>query len=294
MPETSFNPNDEQLLSQALHYLSINRIESADNLLRQLLAHNPEEGVLHYLLAQCQFASDEYDDALSSCREALQNGYSNEDCALLTGKIYTETGDAAQSETAFLEALSINPENAESLAAYGFLMMKSGFEKKAQKLMEEAMRLDPEDESVLNYCFYFQLAKNNPDEQLSILKKQLLSSSSEINNALNIGMRAYYMEDYKSAEENFRQAFLLDPTNEDLLELLVDTAKQAHPIYLPQRLIMKMGGVPVLWLAMVGILFLLFYLHLEKAAVTFLVFYLVLVVYTWVTPLLYKLIRIGK
>ncbi len=294
MLATSFRENDQQLLKQALHYLSINRIDSADNLLRQLLANYPEEGLLYYLLAECQFVSENLDDALTSCSDALQKGHPPEDCALLSGKIHLESGNAAESEAAFLEALRLDPENAESFAAYGFLMLKSGFEKKAQKLLQEAMRLDPEDESVLNYCFSFQLAKNNPEEQLSILKKQLLSSSSEINNFLNIGMRAYFMEDYKSAEENFRQAFLLDPTNEDILELLQDTAKLAHPLYLPQRLIMKIGGVPVFWLAVVGILLVLYLLNFEEAAVIFAICYVAICVYTWVTPLLYKLIRIGK
>jgi tetratricopeptide (TPR) repeat protein len=286
----SSDNNDRKALKEIHHYLEIGRYEKAKELLRRQLAEHPDQEELLYLTAFCQYWLDEYDEAAEACREALKNGASPEKCNALLGKIYFEQQDYFNAEGCFLEALRINPQNAEVLANYGFLMLKTGHREKAAELIEEALRLEPNNEEVLHYAFYYYLARDKREDQMETLKELLETSGSEVRSLINIGMAELFRKNYKSARECFRQAFLLDPANKGLLSMLENLDKTTHPLYLPQRIVSKLGGPWPVWFIFIGAIFALRSFGFYTAMAITAGVYLLLCVSTWITPFIYRIL----
>ncbi|MGE5577098.1 MAG: tetratricopeptide repeat protein [Syntrophothermus sp.] len=266
------------------------RFEQAGKKLEQMLADSPNDGHLLYLMAICLYGSDRNEEALASCTEALNNGFSVERCNLLLGRIYVGLKKYVEAEECFLTALRVNPRNAEAIATYGFLMLKTGHDRKAAQLMDEALRLDPDNETVLHYNFYRHLAADKRDEQLQILKRYLQTSDSEVRKLVKIGLSDWFRNDYKSARENFRQAYLLDPTNVDILSILQEVTRQSHILFLPHRLVAKIGGPVVLWMIFITLTVILVRLNLDSVTIAVMLIYLLYVIYSWMAPIVYKIL----
>lgn len=286
--EASYDQIDQKAYHEALHYLQIGRYEQAQVSLIRLIGVTPNNGELLYLMACCCYGLEKMEDALYYCSEALKNGFSPEDCNSLLGSIYIDLKRYVEAEECMLEALRLNPQNAALLAKYGYLMLTTGHEKKAKRLMAEALRIEPHDEEVLKYHFFYYLAKDNKTEQMEILHQNILYSSDEIRKLIYIGLADLFSKNYKSARENFRQAFLLDPTNELVLDLLSETEYNSSILFLPQRVIDKIGGPAVAWIAVMVLLFTLNKLKFDMGVVVLSIVWIVLCLYTWVTPLIYK------
>lgn len=285
---SSSNSIESNSLEEALHYIRIHRYEKANYLINSLLSESPLDAQLLFHKAYCHFQLDEHNEAIEYCMEALNAGFSIEGCNELLGLIYMELDEYVKAEQLFLEVLRLNPQNVDVLAKYSSIMLNTGHEEKAKKLLDEALRLDPENELALHYSFIYFLAKNKKMEQMEALIKYLEVSNTEVRKYLNLGVMEYFKGNYKEAREQFRQAFLLDPTNNNLLELLDMVNRQSHILYLPQRAIEKVGGPAVVWLAFIGLYFFLRYIKFDEALFPIAGFYIALCIYTWITPLIAK------
>ncbi len=210
----------QQKLDEVTYFYNINRYETALAKLDQLLADYPNESELLYLKALGLFYLDCNDEAEDCCIQALTNGSSACDCNFLLGRIYMETKKLVQAEQCFLEALRIDPQRADIIAAYAYLMLTAGNKNKAQKLLKEALKMDPEDESVLHYNFFYSLIINNKSDLVESFEQYMKSSQGEVNKLTKIGIIEESRGNYKAACESFKQAYLLDPTNEVILKLV--------------------------------------------------------------------------
>jgi len=284
----------QKTLNEARHYYELGRYEQALAKLDHLLSISPNDGYILYLRAGCLFYLDRYDEAIDYCNQALTNGFSVTECSYLLGQILMATNRYAEAEECFLAALREDPQRADVMAAYGYLMLKTGYDKKARKLLEEAISVDPSDEVVLHYKFFYHLAKDKRGDQIEVLEKYLQSCDSEVRKLIKIGIMEAGSGNYKAARENFRQAFLLDPTDEHILSLIQDLEKSSSILYFPQRIIERIGGPAVIWLGMVVTLLILLGLGLSKAAGIAAIIYIVICIYSWVVPLLYNVIAKRK
>lgn len=278
----------DQTLQQIMHYLDIGRTEQALDKLHHLLSDHPRDSYLFFLSARCHYLLDQYDQAIRFCREALELHYFHEECYFLMGIALMENEQLVEAEEALLQTLSLQPEHAEALAAYGYLMLKTGHEEKACRLLQEALRLEPENSVVLHYQFLFFTAKNQESEQAHYLEQFIHSSDSEVEKLLHLGMMELSRENYKEARELYRQAFLLDPTNKQILEILQELDQATHVLYFPQRVIAKLGGPIPVWIGFLVLLFALRSADLESVAGIVSILYFILVIASWTTPFLYK------
>lgn len=275
-------------LNETLHYIGIQRYEQALDALYFLLSEKPNDGYALYLAAHCHYNLDNYIEATSYCIESMQQGYALLQCHYLLGRIYMDTDELVKAEQSYIEVLRNNPHHAPALAAYGMLMLKTGHGKKADELMEEAMRVNSEDAVVLHYKLMYYMFKNKKSEQIVVLEKFINNTNNEVSKLIHMGMYNMYHKNYKAARENYRQAFLLSPTDKVLLEILKDLDKECSIFYLPQRLINK-AGPAVLWISFIVIYFILGFLGLEKIQWVVLGAYLLLAVYSWIIAIGFKI-----
>ncbi|ACA40466.1 hypothetical protein Bsph_2937 [Lysinibacillus sphaericus C3-41] len=92
----------------------------------------------------------------------------------------------------------------------------------------------------------------------------------------------------KEAQEYFRQAFLLNPEDKELYELLEEFELSGHPLLIPNHLVEVVGGTAGIWLIGVVIYFSLIGLDFNTAAVLFIKCYIALALYTWISIPLVK------
>ena len=287
----SSRTSDLITLQEVYHYLELGRFQAAKTSLSPLLAQNPTDGHLHYLMAFSLWGLDQGEEALVSCQEALANGYVSDLCYCLLGRIQMELEQCVEAEESFLAALSENPQNAEAMAAYGFLMLKTGHGKKARRLLAEALRLDPDDETVLHFNFFYFLAKDLRGEQLEMISRYLLRVGPDVRHFINAGLADLFRKDWRSARENFRQAYLLEPTNPNLLALLEYVVKRTHPFFWPLNFVDRLGGPAVVWLLAVVVVMVLGSLKQYVLMGIFVIGYLLYAIYSWLVNPLYNLLQ---
>lgn len=279
----------ENNIQEIVYYIGIRRYNSAKEKLDLMLSEYPQNGKLIYLRSVCFFGLEKYEEALSYCKEAHENNYSVLDCNNLLGRINTELKRYAEAEANYLEALSINPHSAENIACYANLMLKTGHTKKAEKLLDEARRIDPDDEEVLRISFNYYLIKNNVKERLKILERYLNSSDDEISKFVRVGISDLYQGHYKSAGENFRQAYLLDPTNDDILSILEEVDLKSKLYFLPLAIINKVGGPAVVWAIFILCALVLGYFEMYNILTPIAILYILLAIYSWIAVAIYRI-----
>lgn len=244
-----------QDIENALHevsiYIDMHRYEQALDKLKTILSYNPTHGRALYLTALCYTNTGYNDEALELCTESLQNGFSAEDCYYLMGSIYKDRNQFAKAEEHYLACLHINPLKASAISSYALLMLKTGHKKKAKKLIDEAMKIDPSNEIVLHNVFIYCIYSGNKKAQTDSLQKYVNNTSNDVWKLISIGTYNKHNKKYTLARENFREAFLLDPTNYDLLSLLEEMDILTHWFFFPYRLIQKAGGTGVVFLGFV-------------------------------------------
>lgn len=273
------------------HYFFMNRFEQVIDLLPQLLEEESENAYLWYLFGYSSYALDHYEEAEEQLFEALRLGAAEEILFYTLGRLYSETEQWQKSEDMFLETLRLNPNNVEAHAHYALLMKKTGNKKKAKLLIERALELDPEDAEALRLHFYIEGVNESRKEQILALEQYVNSEDSELTKLLRLGVDATFRNNVKEAKEYFRQAFLLQPEDKELLKTLEEFEIASHPLLAPNRMADKLGGPAGTWFIGVGMTFLLFLIGLEQVAFVWVVCYAVLASYTWISEPLVKMLR---
>jgi Flp pilus assembly protein TadD len=279
---------EEKELMVIQHYLEIGRYKNAEELMNTLLEKNPTNAKLLNTMAYIQIQLDDLDKAEMFCKESIALGELNEECYYLLGVINMERRNYVEAEESLLESLRHNPENPRVFAKYGYLMLKTGHDEKAEKLLTEALKIAPHDPVVIDISFQFYLVKNNKEQQLLFLSKYLQYSDNEIGKLVKVGVIELRRGNYKAARESFIQAYLLDPTNEELLLVIEEVDKDYHPIFFPQRMISKIGGPAVVWVMAVVIIIGLSRFGFSKLSFIFSAFYVLLCIYSWLAPTIYQ------
>ncbi|WP_070119684.1 tetratricopeptide repeat protein [Bacillus marinisedimentorum] len=276
------------------HLFGMERYEDASPYIEKLLGANPEDGYALYLMGVVHLSRGDYRAARELVQEAIRNGYDEVDALSFIGTVYRYENNYREAERAYLRSLELDPEQAEVHALYGYLMMLTGHDAKAVRLLDEALKLAPDSDYVNTYAFRYYLAKGDKARQAEQLQRVLETSSSEVQRLVNLAIFHVVKNDKKAAREYYRQAFMLDPADQNILSLLEELDRENHPIFFTDRLMEKIGGPAVLYIGFAAITFLLFWLGLDQLAIMVLVSYIILAVYSWVSPLLYKMAVKGR
>jgi tetratricopeptide (TPR) repeat protein len=273
------------------HYMEMRRYEKVKDLIGQALADQPEEARYYYLLAVCAYNLDDYEEVDHHLKQAMAFGFHSQKVHQLYGHLYTETGQWVKAEQAYLEALRENPNDAPVHAAYAFLLKKTGHSDKADKLMQMAMQLDPNDSEVIRCRHLFGIASQNRKEQIHALELYMQVADNEITKEIQLGLNALFRNRTKAAREHFRQAFLMDPTNMRLAEIMNDLDQVQHILMAPIRWINRIGGAAVFWIVGIGSISVTRALGWLQVSIVLLIIYISWVIYSWLATPLLKLIN---
>ncbi|MFZ5814405.1 MAG: tetratricopeptide repeat protein [Bacillota bacterium] len=272
-------------LTEARYYISIRRFPQARRLLLDLLAEEPRSPELLFLLAVCEYSLDHYDEAEQLCRQVRAYGDPDDPRAeALLGRIALQREDYPTAERHLLAALRMDPQDASNMALYAQVLLKAGHEKKARQVLEEALRLDPENEVVLQVRYLFHQAKGQLQGELEALERYMIHGSNEVNKLLTAARTAIFRGRHREARELVREAFLLNPTDQELLSILRHMEVEGHPLMAPLRWVSRVGGPGAVWIGAMLIGFGSRALGWVEFAAAFALLYLLFALYTWVVP----------
>lgn len=274
---------------QATEYINQGRFGSARDLLVDLLQQYPEDGRLHFLLSVVFRAMENYDEAEVQCHAALENDYAQEACFYVLAKIYEDTEKNKKAEEYYLAALEIEPNDADTLASYGMLMFKCGINDKAEKLMMEALRIDPYNGIALRNKYYMQLSTSKRKLYVESLEKVIQHSGSEVRNHIDIAMHHIMQKNFEHAKESLTQAYLMDPTNKEILEVLNSMETRTSIFYAPIKLIEKLGGGASTWVIAMIAVFGTRAVGLYRLSSIIAMVYIFLCLYSWIIYFVYKI-----
>ncbi|WP_335871120.1 tetratricopeptide repeat protein [Bacillus sp. 2205SS5-2] len=269
-------------------YFAMKSYEEAVPYIQLLLGENPNDAAALYFMAVVELSRENFHEVRVLCERAMLNGYDEERCFYVIATTYREEKNYREAENAYLKALEISPHSAEVHASYGYLMFITGYEEKAIRLLEEAMRIDPSSDQVNQYVLLFYFAKSDEENQLARIKQIMETSSSEVQKLVNLAIYHDLRQQPKQAREFARQAFLLDPTSDHLLGVLETLDEQIHPLFLPIRWMQKVGGPAVVWIGFMVMSFILSWLNQDTILLVFVVSYILFCIYTWIAQLLYQ------
>ncbi|UED68156.1 MULTISPECIES: tetratricopeptide repeat protein [Brevibacillus] len=272
-----------------VHYYNMNRYQQAKEHLEKALAEDPNDTDALFWMSYSEYCLKNYEEAHRLCRDIIQKGMMTENVYELLGVILLAEKKWYEAEQAFLQAISLNPVEADVIANYAYLMIETGHLKKAKMLLAEAKRIDSMNSLVLHCQFYLDLIHNRKKQQQESLMAYIQIADDERSKLQTIGEAAYFRGDYRIAKENLIQAFLLDPNNSRVKELLDSIDRVTHIVFLPNRIVKKLGGTLVAWvlsLALILLTILIARPYVRDVAVFLFLFN----VYTWISPFIYNLV----
>lgn len=274
----------EAKLVEAEHLASINRFERSNTLLYEVLSEDPNNGNVLTMIGSNFYQLSEYEKAKEFILNGLAQGNQIEASHCLLGLIHMELNELVQSEKHFLESLRLNPQNPRTLARYASLMLRTNHAEKGKRLLEEARRIDPEDEAVLQYWYDYSHLLEDLELQQDMLSDIVSSDEDEYTKLLNITRHHLAKENYREAYKAARDAFTMNPHEESVLKLLKELKILNSPFMWPIHLISKVGGPLVIWGALIAIMILLNALKLETLMIYVLYPYLAFCIYSWIAP----------
>lgn len=280
---------------QVSHLLAVGQKRRAREMAAGLVARDPDDASAHLVLSQVLTALDELEPAQAAADESVRLAPDNDRAHAQRAQVLLLRGCFAAAERALREALAIDPDDADTHLLRARLLLANERHAPALEAVEEALALDPE-EPEAHQLRALLLLKTRPrswhmSEATARRSVELDPDDADGHAVLGV----VYLRDsrLRAAEERFRAALSIDPTNALALRGLAEALMARSVLYRPFlrfSLLLQNGG-PGIQLAVIAGLWALVNAAvpvlragpapLPSAAGPLQVVYLAFCVYTW-------------
>ena len=313
------NDNRSSASEKAWQLYTSDRYEEATNQINEALMQEPYNAWLHYLKADCLYRLNHCEEAEKHCKMALQYQYDAGNCMSLLGNIYTKQKDYAKAEAMYVKSLQVTSDNATVTARYAYLMLQMGQKEKARRLIERALHIDPTDGTANQIKAIYERMNQTSDKQKNIQKNMqkketdvtestsvqkksisyqntdtedpyLRVCRNEKSRLCQIGYENLKAGKMRAARNAYKQALQMDEEDADIRRTIYHLDQKVHVIFLPERVVKRLGGVYLFGIELLVPILILLYFHLPVAALLIFLFYLVFCALAWFAPEIYQLI----
>jgi tetratricopeptide (TPR) repeat protein len=287
-------PNLGTLLQQAHALIDRRRFLQARQILAAAAQSHPDNPQVLYLIAFIDYSEGKLDDAEKTLSSVLLQDPEHYGGRTLRAELYESRKQFAQAETVWIELLRNHPEDADLYASYAELMMRTLHLDKAQRLMQEGLRLAPDHPKCLYIAALIHIIQGRSSDSENEHLQRLLTEYPERSQTLiTLVIALNQRGDNRGALRVAQQLLSLRPDSPQYLNLVKELKLQTHwsllPLYPMQR--WGWGGAGVITVLGIGIV------HAAKSSLTTDVatvigyVWLAYVVYSWTWPgILRKLI----
>ncbi len=219
------------------HLVEAGQWERVLDLGPQLLAIDPEAWYVHAMMTQ---AALEADDDLKRARlhgKATLRIEPEESLShLLMARIHRKANRMLDAKRSLLEALKFEPEDADLWQEFGWNCYQRGDFITAREAVKQARAFKPNDASIESLATAVESAANDASrldayDQIEGYEKALRHDPEDAYVMHNIGqVYLHELDDGKMAEEWFRKAAQLEPSNSHFRQGLVSAIRRRDPV----------------------------------------------------------------
>ena len=274
-------------LEKAAHLSEIGRHDLAERELRAVLPLAPESPDVHLALGHALRGQQRLDEAVAAAHEALRLEPDwGIGARMLLVAVDFERGQHCHAERLLLEVLHLHPTLAEGWAAYGALMQRTGHLQKAQRLLEHALRLDPELATAHNLMGVVLAERRRARQAATHARRGLALAPDDMAHSA-IGVTYLATGRPFLARSHLREALRQDPSDGDTEQAFLQADRATRWTYLPMYwsslLLDRLPGRQfTLWAVAIGATLALRAAGQELAAGILIFTYLGWVLYTWI------------
>ncbi|MDV6032593.1 MAG: tetratricopeptide repeat protein [Phycisphaera sp. RhM] len=199
------------------------RFEMAEREIRQMLAENPDDGFAHALLAICA-ATDEsrYEDATREAELAVAAEPDAPFVHFVRSRVLWKRNHFDEAYESISQAIRLDPYDADYFAQAAQIKLATRDWSTALSLSEQGLAIDPESAGCNNIRTIALERLGRTGEALQSAAKNLKNSPDDSYAHSSHGWALLNSGKYQEAQNAFREALRLDPTNELAREGMID------------------------------------------------------------------------
>lgn len=205
------DPKDQALtISLAMLYSEKSDTSTATQLLRELLKGTDSDRSIYLYLAEVQVSGKKFADAEQSAEkaEALSHAASDKQAAwIMLGSIYARQKKYDRAEAQYKKVLDVNPDNAEGLNDYGYMLADRGVRMaEATSLIQRALKQDPNNGAYLDSLGWAYFKQNRLAEAEQYLRKAIERQGNDPTILGHLGDVYLKLGDNREAADTFERA----------------------------------------------------------------------------------------
>ncbi|MGH9738351.1 MAG: tetratricopeptide repeat protein [Candidatus Acidiferrales bacterium] len=205
------NPKDQDVtISLAMLYSEKSDTATATQLLRALLKGTDSDQPIYIYLAEVQVTGKKFADAEQSAEKAAELSHESTDkqsAWLMLGSIYARQKKYDQAEAQYKKVLDVNPDNAEGLNDYGYMLADRGVRvSEATSLIQRALKQDPNNGAYLDSLGWAYFKQNRLTQAEQYLRKAIERQGNDPTILGHLGDVYLKMGDNQDAAETFERA----------------------------------------------------------------------------------------
>jgi tetratricopeptide (TPR) repeat protein len=286
------NPEDRGptlgvLLHQAHALIDRRRFAQARQILAAAALSHPDDPQLLYLTAFIDYSEGKLDDAEKTVQSVLLQNPEHYGGRTLRAELYEARNQYAQAELVWIELLRSYPEDANLYASYAELMMRTLHLDKAQRLMQEGLRLEPDHARCLYVAALLHIIQGrSSDPENEHLQRLVTQYPERIQTLLTLVVALNQRGDNQGALRVAQQLLRLRPDSPQFLNLVKELKFQTHWSLLPLYPMQRWGwaGAGVVTVIGIGVVNISKSQLTSNVATVIGVIWLAYVVYSWVWP----------
>ncbi len=204
-------PKDPDLTVQlAMLYGDKSETAEATELLRGLLKGNDSDQPIYLYMAEVQESGKKFADAEHSAEKAeqlAQQSVDKQSAWLMLADIYARQKKYGQAEAQYRRVLDANPENAEGLNDYGYMLADRGVQlPEATSMIQRALKVDPNNGAYLDSLGWAYFKQDRLVEAEQYLRRAIERQGNDPTILTHLGDVYLKMGDKQQAAEIFQKA----------------------------------------------------------------------------------------
>jgi tetratricopeptide (TPR) repeat protein len=244
--------------SRAIAALEHGRWETAEREWRAVLAEDPDDAGAHAALGLCLVELDRPSDAQAEADRALGIDPELDLAHHVRGRALRDRNRFAEAERAAREAIRIDPDDADHRALTASIRCAQNDWTGTLSEAEAGLALDPANESCVNLRALALTQLGRRAEAASAISGALQRAPESSLAHTNQGWAHLHANRIPEAQECFREALRLDPTNDWAREGMLTALKARNPAFrmlVAYFLFMSRQRTAVRWAIILGIWF---------------------------------------
>lgn len=206
----------------AFSYQQEKKIDSAKVVLAEAVKHvriDRDNVQLYY--AQMLSQQNESDSSISVLRNVILEGGDTIRALFQIGAEYEKKKNFEKAAESFELLLSIQPNHAQALNYYGYMLADRGERlDEAFKMIEAALKSDPENGAYLDSYAWVLFKMGRNDEALVQIQKAIKATNNDPVVIEHLGDIQFALGNVESAKDAWKTALVYDPANKGLQEKL--------------------------------------------------------------------------